>query len=311
MEDFTGRRHAAACPGVGLMAEVWLLFALGTILCYGTAQQFSKKGVQLIGSYQTGILYATASIGIQTAYWLLFPDAVEGDLGGVLLAFLAGIIGALGFVFYIFALKSGKVSIVSVITAGYPAVSVLLALIYLPETLNASQTIGIMLVVGAIIGLSLPTRADRKERKEGGKKSRMWLVWAILSLVFWGVWAIPSKIAMTQIGEADYILIDGLTMVLTWVPLWLIIDKGRMNRDVKKLRYSGTAGILASIGTVSLFLAIAPGVGAGQVSLVTPLTSVYPLLTVLLARIVLKEKLEALQYGAIAGGIVGVLLLAL
>lgn len=283
-----------------------MLFALGTILCYGMAQQFSKKGVQLIGSYQTGIMYAVASISIQTAYWLLLPDTVAGNLDGVLLAFAAGFLGALGFVFYIFALKSGKVSIVSVMTAGYPAVSVVLAIVLIGETLSITQSAGIMLVVGAIIGLSLPTKADRKEN-ETGKKSKMWLVWAVLSLVFWGMWAIPSKVAMQEIGESDYILIDGITMILTWVPLWIIMDRGRMSRDVGKLKFSGTAGILASVGTISLFLAIS----SGQVSLVTPLTSVYPLFTVLLARIILKEKLERIQYGAILAGIIGVIVLAL
>ena len=282
------------------------MFAIGTILCYGTAQQFSKKGVQFIGSYQTGILYAVASVSIQTMYWLVFPDSVPNDIGGIAMAFFAGFLGALGFVFYLFALKSGKVSIVSVLTAGYPAVSVLLAIAFLSEMLTAGESVGILLIVTAIILLSLPTKAERKENG-ATPKSRRWLLWAMLSLVFWGLWAIPSKLAITEIGESDYILIDGLTMVLTWVPLWLIMDKGRMNREARKLGYSGTAGILASVGTISLFLAISNG----QVSLVTPLTSIYPLFTVLLARIVLKEKLEWLQYLAIAAGVVGVVLLAL
>jgi len=287
--------------------ELWLLFAIGTILCYGTAQQFSKKGVQFIGSYQTGILYAVASVSIQTAYWLLFPDSVPNNLDGIILSIFAGFLGALGFVFYIFALKSGKVSIVSVITAGYPAVSVVLAILLLSEVLSVGETAGILLIVSAIVLLSLPTKADRKESSDGtAPKSKRWLVWAILSLVFWGLWAIPSKVAMEQIGESDYILIDGITMVLTWVPLWLIMDKGRMNRSLKKLSYSGTAGTLASVGTVCLFLAISNG----QVSLVTPLTSIYPLFTVLLARILLKEKLEWLQYLAIAAGVFGVIVLS-
>lgn len=285
--------------------ELWLLFAIGTILCYGTAQQFSKKGVQLIGSYQTGILYAIASIAIQTTYWLLLPDDLQGDIYGILQAIFAGFLGALGFVFYIFALKSGKVSIVSVLTAGYPAVSVVLAIIIIGDVLTVSQGIGILLIVSAIITLSLPTKAERRENG-AAPKSRRWLLWALLSLVFWGMWAIPSQQAMKNIGESDYILIDGITMVLTWVPLWLIMDKGRMNREPKKLGFSGTAGVLASVGTISLFLAI----NNGQVSLVTPLTSVYPLFTVLLARIFLKEKLEWLQYCAIAAGVFGVILLA-
>lgn len=291
------------------MIEIWLIFCLGTILCYGTAQQFSKKGVQLIGSYQTGILYAIASVSIQTTYWVLLPDNVAGDFNGLILAIFAGFVGAWGFVFYIFALKSGKVSLVSVITAGYPAVSVLLAITFIGENLSIGETAGISLVVLAIIGLSLPNkmeRATRRENENGPKKSRRWLMWAILSLIFWGIWAVPSKLAIKNIGESDYILIDGLTMVLIWVPLWLIIDKGRMNKKPKNLAFSGTAGILASVGTVSLFL----GLSNGQVSIVTPLTSIYPLFTVLLARFALKEKLDRLQYLAIVGGVLGIVLLA-
>ncbi len=298
---------ARRCRGATLI-EIWLLFCLGTILCYGTAQQFSKKGVQLIGSYQTGILYSVASVCIQTTYWILRPDNVPGDLGGVLLAVFAGITGAWGFVFYIFALKSGKVSLVSVITAGYPAVSVVLAMTFIGETLTAGETIGILLVVAAIIALSLPTKSERAERREndnGTKKSRRWLAWAILSLLFWGIWAVPSKLAMENIGESDYILIDGLTMVLTWVPLWLIMDR-KMNRNPRMLAYSGTAGILASVGTISLFL----GLSNGLVSIVTPVTSIYPLFTVVLAHFALKERLDLIQYIAIAGGVLGIVLLA-
>ena len=292
------------------MIEIWLLFCLGTILCYGTGQQFSKKGVQLIGSYQTGILYTIASVCIQTTYWLLLPDDKANDLDGILIAFFAGIMGAWGFVFYIFALKSGKVSLVSVITAGYPAVSVVLAITLIGDVLTISQTIGILLVITAIICISLPTKADRAERmgnENGPKKSRRWLMWAILSLTFWGIWAIPSQVAMRQIGESDYIFIDGLMMALTWIPLWLYFDRGRMNREVRKLSFSGTGGVLASIGTISLFLAISNG----QVSVVTPIASIYPLFTVLLARFALKEKLDLLQYGAIAAGVLGIILLAM
>lgn len=291
------------------MIEIWLLFCIGTVLCYGTAQQFSKKGVQLIGPYQTGIMYTIASVCIQTTYWVLLPDDKANDLNGILIAIFAGIMGAWGFVFYIFALKSGKVSLVSVITAGYPAVSVVLAIALIGDVLTAPQTIGILLVITAIILISLPTKADRAERgntENGPRKSRRWLMWAILSLIFWGIWAIPSKVAMRQIGESDYIFIDGLTMVLTWVPLWLYFARGEMNREVRKLSFSGTAGILASIGTISLFLAISNG----QVAIVTPLASVYPLFTVLLARLALKEKLDYLQYGAIGLGVIGIVMLA-
>lgn len=285
------------------------MFSIGTILCYGTAQQFSKRGVQLIGSYQTGIIYAIASVTIQTGYWLALPDDVQGDIGGILIAIFAGIVGGLGFVFYLFALKIGKVSIVSVITAGYPAVAVLLAIVLLDERLTSAEAFGVSLVILAIIALSLPEglgRRDSGEKKSGERRSLRWLFWAVMAFVFWGIWAVPSKVAIESIGESDYIFIDSLTMVLIWVPLWLFMEKGRLDRNIRKLSYSATAGTLASIGTVCLFL----GIANGQVSIVTPVTSIYPIFTVILARLMLKERLRWLQYLAIVCGVSGTVLLA-
>lgn len=283
-----------------------MLFSVGTILFYSTAQQFSKKGVLLLGSYKTGILYSAASVMIQSSYWLLLPDLVPNSIEGILIAIFAGIVGALGFVFYIFALRIGKVSVVSVLTAGYPAVSVVLAILLLGDSLTTMQLTAIVMIVGAMILLS-GTESHEKDNLNGSPKSKLWLFWAFLSLVFWGIWAIPSKIAIESIGEADYILIDGLTMVVVWAPLWLYFEKGKMERVIHKLKYSAFAGVMASLGTVCLFLAISNGI----VSLVTPLTSVYPIITVLLARFTLKERLIWLQYLAVAIAISGTVILAL
>ena len=287
------------------MIEIWLIFAIGTILCYSTAQQFSKKGVLLLGSYKTGILYSIASVVIQTSYWLLLPDSVPNSAIGIIIAIFAGIIGALGFVFYIFALKIGKVSVVSVMTAGYPAVSVTLAILFLGDFLTVTQFLAIIMIIGAMILLSgLESRHTHNE--DGTPKNRRWLFWGFMSLIFWGLWAIPSKVAIETIGEGDYILIDGLSMLVVWVPLWLWFEKGRMDRDIHKLKYSSFAGVMASLGTVSLFLALSNGI----VSLVTPLTSVYPIITVLLARFTLKERLEWIQYLAVAIAVAGTVLLS-
>ncbi|MEM2838797.1 MAG: EamA family transporter [Thermoplasmata archaeon] len=288
------------------MIELWLLFAVGTILCYSTAQQFSKKGVLLLGSYKTGILYSAASVVIQSSYWVLLPDSVPNTIEGILMAILAGVVGALGFVFYIFALRIGKVSVVSVMTAGYPAVSVILAIMILSDRLTMMQGIAIMMIIFAMLLLS-GTEERQTRNADGTPKSRLWLFWAIMSLMFWGLWAIPSKLAIGMIGEADYILIDGLTMVVVWGPLWLHFEKGRMERDIHKLKYSAFAGVMASVGTICLFLALSNGI----VSLVTPLTSVYPIVTVLLARFTLKERLVWMQYLAVAIAVTGTVLLAL
>jgi len=287
------------------LIELWLLFSVFTIFCYGTAQQFSKRGVQIIGVYQTGLLYAKAALTIQSLFRFLHPDDVSGSLADLGVAIFAGVIGALGFVFYVKALRSGMVSIVSVITAGYPAIAVFLAIAILGEALSIKEIMGVLLVILAIIFLALPQRAKIAKEKKSGSSTK-WLFWSIMAFIFWGIWAIPSKMAIEGLGESDFIFVDGLTMIVVWIPLWLVIEKGKMSMDLRKISFSTIAGILASVGTISLFLAIANG----QVSIVTPLTSIYPLVTILLARIALKERLNWLQFLAIALGIVGIVMLA-
>ncbi|ADI31557.1 protein of unknown function DUF6 transmembrane [Staphylothermus hellenicus DSM 12710] len=71
------------------------------------------------------------------------------------LAFLAGFFGGAGYVFFVKALEHGKASVVIPLTALYPAITAVIALIVLREKISVYQGIGIVLAVLASILLSL------------------------------------------------------------------------------------------------------------------------------------------------------------
>ena len=74
---------------------------------------------------------------------------------GVFWAFLTGILGGVGNIAFFQALvKGGKASVVAPVTALFPMVTVLLALMFLKERLGRTQWLGLALAFAAIYLLS-------------------------------------------------------------------------------------------------------------------------------------------------------------
>ena len=69
-------------------------------------------------------------------------------------ALIAGIFGGAGYLFFVKALEHGKASIVIPLTALYPAITAIIALIVLREKISFYQGIGILLAITASILLS-------------------------------------------------------------------------------------------------------------------------------------------------------------
>lgn len=72
-----------------------------------------------------------------------------------LFALLAGVFGGGGYVLFMKALSTGKASVVVPLTALYPALTAVLALVVLGERISTTQAAGIVLAVLAAVLLSL------------------------------------------------------------------------------------------------------------------------------------------------------------
>ena len=69
---------------------------------------------------------------------------------------LTGIFGVIGLYFYFAAAKHGSIAVVSALTAMYPVVTTLLAVLFLGERLSWNQMLGIALAIIATGLLSMP-----------------------------------------------------------------------------------------------------------------------------------------------------------
>jgi len=134
----------------------------------------------------------------------------------------------------------------------------------------------------------------------------LWLVFALITLLFFGLSGVTQKLATNEISmELSYfwfvlaMLLIGLGIVIL-VPLdW------HLRAKVVTLAVAG--GFLNGLGAMTSFKALAVG---GKASIVVPLCYLYPLVTISLALAFLHERLTRTGVAGIALALVAAVLLA-
>ena len=139
---------------------VWLAWSIVTIALWGTWGLVSKIASAGVDAYVNQLLY-TAGLAPLMVFVAITVHKNPGDAGsksrnaGIFWAFLTGILGGIGNIAFFQAMvKGGKASVVSPVTALFPMVTVLLALIFLRERLGRTQWLGLALAFVAIYLLS-------------------------------------------------------------------------------------------------------------------------------------------------------------
>ena len=132
----------------------WIAYSLLCLLLWGLWGLFLKLAYEGSTWLEVYFLSAVASFALALTVFLLGSGKVSVSKSTAL-ALLAGLFGGGGYVLFMKALETGKASIVIPLTALYPAVTVILALLFLGEKLSATQAVGIALAVVATILLSM------------------------------------------------------------------------------------------------------------------------------------------------------------
>ncbi|MFH1215740.1 MAG: EamA family transporter [Pseudomonadota bacterium] len=132
----------------------WVFSALLALLLYGFWGFFPKIAVSYIDP-QSALIYEVAGallVGLVSLFIVGFHP--QHHPKGILYAFLTGIAGMTGTLFFFTAAQKGKISVVVSLTALYPLITVLLATIFLKETLTLQQICGLLLALCAILLLA-------------------------------------------------------------------------------------------------------------------------------------------------------------
>ena len=115
---------------------------------------------------------------------------------------------------------------------------------------------------------------------------RLWLIYAVVTTLFWGVWG-----ALIEIPEkAGFPATLGYSVwALTMIPCALValaLAGWKLERDARSIFLGCAVGLLGAGGQLLLFQALR----TGPAYIVFPIISLYPVLTVILSVTLLKER---------------------
>ncbi len=132
----------------------WLGNALAAMLCWGLWAFFPKLSLARISPASSVFFEACGVMLTSIVVVFLLGPGLDSDLEGSFYAILTGIFGTVGLYFFFCAVKTGPISVISALTALYPVVTVVLAVIVLHERLELKQVLGVLLALAAAVLLS-------------------------------------------------------------------------------------------------------------------------------------------------------------
>ena len=134
---------------------------------------------------------------------------------------------------------------------------------------------------------------------------RGWLLNSLLAFLCFGLWGFFPKIAVKYISPRSALIYEVMGGVVVAALTWFGMSKG-IEHDVRGVAPAFITGVVGYLGMFFFLHAV----DLGKVSVVASLTAVYPVLTILLAAMILREQMTSVQYVGIGMALAGLILLS-
>jgi drug/metabolite transporter (DMT)-like permease len=236
--------------------------------------------------------FGLAALGIAVAVRGTAPPGPE-----VAWAALAAVFGTLGLVAFYRGMAAGAISVVVPLAAIAAAIPVIWGLTQ-GDSVSFLQELGFVAALGGGLMASLERGTERARFASGTG-------WALLALLGFGGYFVPLHAAAAHDWLWPSFLFRATSVTLVWSAL--LVTRQRVHGVRPHLLALAAIGLLDTGGN-TLFAAASST--HGLLSVVSVLASLYPAVTVLLARIVLRERVERSQELGVLVTLAGVVLIS-
>jgi transporter family protein len=270
---------------------------------YGFGDFLSKRVVEGVGYYR--LLVYSQLVGLAPILLLgaVFTPSMPSSLTTTALVVASGVCSFFALFFFYKGLEAGKASVITPVFSAYAIVAIVLSFTVLGETLSLSQIACIAMTVVGV--LTITVRSDSGEQSNGG------IPYALGSMLSAGLGVVLIKLVSEDIGEISTFFYNRVLTVLALVVVGSLLLRSHFRSRVHNGGFPVTSIILIGLAEFVGFFFFVFGVGVGMVSIVAPLSSASPAVTVVLAQTFLRERLAQIQKFAVILVVVGILLLSI
>ena len=303
---------------------MWFVFALITLLSWGTADLFYKKGADENDKYshlKTSMIVGFV-MGIHAIFMLIFTD-MNYNFMNILIYLPVSLMYILSMTVGYFGLRYLELSVSSPIQNSSGAITCLLCLIFLNQTLDTISAVAIMCICIGIFMLGVLEKSKQKEYEElNNKKYKIGFVAFMMPVLyciidslgtFFDAYYLDSLETTPLINVTEATLENvantsyELTFLICAIIIFVFIKLIKKEKIVIKEQKERTlAAIFETIGQFTYVYAM-----SGTAIVAAPMVSAYSIISIILSRVFLKEKLTIKQYGVIALVMIGIILLGI
>lgn len=267
---------------------MWILFAFGSALFAGLTSILAKCGIQ-----KTDSTMATAirTIVVLLFSWLMvFLAGSQSQIASInsktlIFLLLSGLATGASWLCYFRALQIGDVNKVVPIDKSSTILTIILAFIFLQESITVYSGIGVIL-----IGVGTFMMVEKKDIQKPVKEGKSWLFYAIGSAVFASLTSILGKIGISGIeSNLGTAIRTGVVLIVSWV---MVFVTGKQ-KEFKRIPGKEFGFIcLSGLATGGSWLCYYKALQDGLASVVTSIDKMSILVTIVFSRLVFHEKLS-------------------
>lgn len=267
---------------------MWLVFAIGSALFAGLTSILAKCGIKKTDS---DVATAVRTIVVLIFSCIMVP--ITGSFTAIasvstktwIFLILSGLATGASWLCYFRALKAGDINKVVPIDKSSTVLTILLAFIFLHESISATKLIAVVLIAAGTFLM-----IEKKSVTESKTSEKSWLLYAILSAVFASLTSILGKVGIENI---DSNLGTAIRTCVVLLMAWLIVFVKHKESSVKKIPKNELLFIcLSGVATGASWLCYFRALQTGPASAVVPIDKLSILVSIAFSAIVFKEHLS-------------------
>ena len=296
---------------------MWIMYTLLTFLCWGIADVFYKignKGEEEYNHLKTGIMVGLvmgihASIILITSSTNITPMDIIKYLPISFCYISSMVIGYRG-------LKYLELSISSPIQNTSGIITALLLMIFFKESYDYPFFIALILIVIGITGLSMIQIKDNKEKRIEYQKNNPLKKIFTLTILFPLVYCILDGAGtfldgifldkLELVNEDTALVAYEYTFLIYGIITYFYLRKKKQIFNIVKEKSKLAAAIFETAGQFCYVYAM-----SGNATITAPIVGSYCVLSMILSRVFLKEKLTKQEYASIFLVLIGIMILAI
>jgi drug/metabolite transporter (DMT)-like permease len=276
------------------------VLALASSLSWGLSDFLG--GLQSRRNHVLAVMLLSQALALAILVAAVLAGApTEHDAASTAWAASVGLLGLLGLLAFYRALAIGTMSIVAPISATGVAIPVLVGLAS-GERPGALQGAGIALACGGVV---LAAREAPSDDVEARRASRASIGLALIAAVGFGTFFAGIDRA-EETGDVAWVLLAARTADVALLVTAALVVRPAIPRAPVTLAAIAAVGVFDLLANLLFVLAT----GRGLLSVVGVIGSLYPAVTVILARFVLHERLSRTQNAGVLITLAGVVALA-